>query len=183
MSELLWWQVTSLIFSDKSSLVKNFPILLTNSCLKTLFHSFANILTHKIPSFLVEEHCRVNIWISCLIITKIKKIASIISLSVTSLILASSVRIFFVNKFSASTIFSTVSSSLRNCWTYKLSSYIIPLKTLPIFFTNNINSISAHILADVITETVKIRLSGLTVLNSTNVQKVAKDWGIKFKFK
>ncbi|GJR73821.1 reverse transcriptase domain, reverse transcriptase zinc-binding domain protein [Tanacetum coccineum] len=39
----------------------------------------------------------------------------------------------------------------------------------------------AQVLVDIIMESVKTRLSGLTVKESMNVQRVAKDWGIKFK--
>lgn len=39
----------------------------------------------------------------------------------------------------------------------------------------------AQTMATIITECVQLRLSGLKVLNSANVQCVAKDWEVKFK--
>ena len=46
-------------------------------------------------------------------------------------------------------------------------------------FTNDKRNCQS--LAGTILETVKLRLSGLQVLNSVNVQNVAKDWNVEFK--
>ena len=46
-------------------------------------------------------------------------------------------------------------------------------------FTNDKRNCQS--LAGTILETVKLRLSGLQVLNSVNVQNVAKEWNVEFK--